>query len=282
MGVYVVTGSASGMGRAVAEQLRAAGHTVIGVDIKEAEVVADLSTPQGRKDAIANVLETAEGGLDGAVLAAGLGPAPGPERPRLIAEVNYFGVVDLLMGWRAALDAAGNARVVVFSSNSTTTTPAVPGRTVKAFLNGDADKAVRSVRLFGKVAPSIIYAASKIAVSRWVRRTAVRPEWAGAGIRLNALAPGAIMTPLLEKQLSTPSEAKAIRSFPVPVGGFGDAGQLAAWAVFMLSDAADFLCGSVVFVDGGSDAYFRADDWPRSVPVRRLLSYLVRFRRSVR
>jgi len=279
MGVYVVTGSASGMGRAVAEQLRAGEHTVIGVDIKEAEVVADLSTAQGRQDAIDKVLERTDGRLDGAVLAAGLGPAPGAERPRLIAEVNYFGVVDLLTGWRPALAAAGNARVVVFSSNSTTTTPAVPSRTIKAFLNGDADKAVRSVRLFGKVAPAIIYAASKIAVSRWVRRTAVRPEWAGEGIRLNALAPGAIMTPLLEKQLSTPSEAKAIRSFPVPAGGFGDAGRLAQWAVFMLSDAADFLCGSVVFVDGGSDAYFRADDWPRSVPVRHLVSYLLRFRR---
>jgi hypothetical protein len=46
----------------------------------------------------------------------------------------------------------------------------------------------------------------------------------------------------------------------------------------MLSDAADFLCGSLVFVDGGSDAYFRANDWPRPVPAYRLLSYVKRFR----
>ncbi|PQM45557.1 3-alpha-hydroxysteroid dehydrogenase/carbonyl reductase [Mycobacterium talmoniae] len=104
------------------------------------------------------------------------------------------------------------------------------------------------------------------------------PEWAGAGIRLNALAPGAIMTPLLEKQLATPREAKAIRAFPVPVGGFGDPDQLADWMLFMLSEAADFLCGSVVFVDGGSDAYFRADDWPKAVPARRLAGYLLRMR----
>ena len=75
-----------------------------------------------------------------------------------------------------------------------------------------------------------------------------------------------------------PKQAKLIRSFPVPIGGFGDAGQLADWVLFMLSDAAEFLCGSVVFVDGGSDAYFRADDWPRCVPVHGLLSYLRRFR----
>jgi NAD(P)-dependent dehydrogenase (short-subunit alcohol dehydrogenase family) len=67
---------------------------------------------------------------------------------------------------------------------------------------------------------------------------------------LNALAPGAIMTPLLKEQLSTPGQAKAVRSFPVPIGGFGDVRHMADWMCFMLSDSADFLCGSVVFVDG--------------------------------
>lgn len=62
------------------------------------------------------------------------------------------------------------------------------------------------------------------------------------------------------------------------IGGFGDAGQLADWELFMPADATDFLCGSVLFVDGGSDAYFRADDWPSSRPAYRLVSYLKRFR----
>jgi NAD(P)-dependent dehydrogenase (short-subunit alcohol dehydrogenase family) len=137
---------------------------------------------------------------------------------------------------------------------------------------------VRAVRLFGPVSPALIYAASKLAVSRWVRRHAIRPEWAGAGIRLNALAPGAIMTPLLEEQLASPRQAKAVQRFPVPVGGFGDAGQLAEWVRFMLSDAAEFLCGSIIFVDGGTDAHFRTEDWPRPVPARQLASYLKRFR----
>ncbi len=57
-----------------------------------------------------------------------------------------------------------------------------------------------------------------------------------------------------------------------------DPGQLADWMLFMLSDAADFLCGSVIFVDGGSDAYFRADDWPKAVPVRGIPRYLWRMR----
>lgn len=278
MGTYAITGSASGMGRETAQRLRDGGHTVIGVDIKDADIVADLSTPHGRNEAAERVLAASGGRLDGAVLAAGLGPSRGPDRVRQIAQVNYFGVVELLSAWRDALAAAGRAKAVVVASNSTTTMPAVPGRAVKALLAHDADKALRAVRLFGPAAPTMMYGASKIAVSRWVRRHAVLPEWAGSGVRLNALAPGAIMTPLLAEQLSDPRQAKAVRSFPVPVGGFGDPGQMADWMCFMLSDAADFLCGTVIFVDGGTDAYFRPDDWPKAVPVRRLFGYLRRFR----
>jgi NAD(P)-dependent dehydrogenase (short-subunit alcohol dehydrogenase family) len=278
MGTYAITGSASGMGRETAHRLRGAGHTVIGVDIKDADVTADLSAPLGRQEAADAVLAASAGKLDGAVLAAGLGPGPSRDRPGQIAQVNYLGVVDLLAAWRPALAAAERAKVVAVASNSTTTVPAVPARTVRALLAHDADKAVRSVKLFGKAAPTMMYAASKIALSRWVRRHAVLPEWAGAGVRLNALAPGAIMTPLLAEQLSNPTEAKAVRAFPIPVGGFGEARHMADWMCFMLSDAADFLCGSVVFVDGGSDAYFRADDWPKPVPAYRLLGYLRRFR----
>lgn len=91
MGIYAVTGSASGMGAAVAERLRAAGHTVIGVDLHDADIIADLGTPEGRSAAVTGVLERTGGRLDGAVLAAGIGPIPGPDRPRLIAQINHLG-----------------------------------------------------------------------------------------------------------------------------------------------------------------------------------------------
>lgn len=273
MSTYALTGSASGMGRATAERLTAAGHTVIGVDLRDADVIADLSTDEGRKAAAEAVLDRAKGRLDGAVLAAGIGPGPG--RTRLLGEVNYRGAVDLLRAWQPALAKAGSAKVVLFSSNSTTTTPMVPASAVKALLNDDVDKAARIVsRLMGKNAPSIMYGTSKIAVTRWMRRTAVTPEWAGSGIRLNAIAPGAIMTPLLQSQLDDPALAPAIEAFPVPTGGFGDADEIAQWVEFMLSPAANFMAGSVVFVDGGTDAYFRSDDWPRSVPLGQLSRYL--------
>lgn len=278
MGTYAITGTASGMGAAVADKLRGAGHRVIGVDLADAEVVADLATADGRATAAASVLELAGDRLDGAVMAAGLGPSGGLERTRLITQVNYFGVVELLVAWRPALAAGGSAKVVVFSSNSTTTVPMVPRSLVRAFLANDADKAFRVAKRFGRFSPPIAYAGSKVAVTRWVRRNAVSVDWAGAGVRLNAIAPGAIDTPLLQKQLQTPAERKQIESFPIPIGHFGDASQLGDWVVFMLSPAADFLVGSVVFVDGGTDAYFRPDDWPAPVPVARTPGYLMGMR----
>lgn len=274
MSTYAVTGSASGMGKATADKLRAAGHTVIGVDLKDAEVVADLSTPAGRAQASAAVVEASDGRLDGAVLAAGLGPQSG--RERLLAEVNYFGAVELLEAWRPALAAAGSSRVVVYSSNSTTTVPLVPKKTIESFLVGDAEKAVAATKKFKENAAAMVYAGSKIALSRWVRRAAVTPEWAGAGIRLNAIAPGAILTPLLQAQLDDPKLRGSIEAFPIPVGHLGDADHIAEWTVFMLGDAAEFLAGSVIFVDGGTDAYFRSDDWPRAVPLAGLRRYMRR------
>ena len=278
MSTYAVTGAASGMGAAVVKKLCSAGHTVIGVDLKDVEVIADLSTAEGRGRAANAVLDLTGGRLDGAVLAAGLGPTAGIERVRLIAEVNYFGVVDVLNAWRPALAAADGARVVVFSSNSTTTVPIVPESEIRAFLAHNGEKAERIAKRYRKYAPVFAYAGSKIAVTRWVRRNAPTAQWAGAGIRLNAIAPGAIMTPMLEGQLENPKERAQIEAFPVPIGHFGDASHIGDWVAFMLSPAADFLVGSVVFVDGGTDAYFRADDWPRCVPLTGVLRYLQRTR----
>ena len=270
------------MGLQAARRLTDLGHTVIGVDLKEGDVIADLSTPRGRRMAADGVLAASGGRLDGAVLAAGLGPGPGADRNRLIAEVSFLGGGELLEAWQPALANADRAKVVVISSNSTTTVPVVPRRTIRALSARDTDRAVRSLRLLGRNGSAIMYAASKIAVSRWLRISAVSAEWAGAGIRLNALAPGAILTPLLQAQLADPREGAAVRKFPVPIGGYGDAGQLADWMCFMLSDSADFLCGSVIFVDGGSDAFFRPQEWPTAVPLRRLPRYLWRFARGVR
>ncbi|GAA1185545.1 SDR family oxidoreductase [Pseudonocardia alaniniphila] len=272
------------MGAAVAERLRAAGRPVIGVDLHDVDVVADLGTPEGRSAAAEAVLEWSGGQLDGAVLAAGISPVPGPDRPRRIMQVNHLGTVELLAALRPALAATGAARAVVFGSNSATITPGVPRHVVRALLAGKVDRAARTLRLAGAVAPNIAYAASKSAVAEWARRAAVTPEWAGAGIRLNVLAPGPVATPLLDGERAhlSPAAAAAFRSLPVPVGGVGDPGDLAEWVMMMLSPAAAFLCGSVVVVDGGTEAWLRAGEWPRPVPLHRVPGWLLRFRAFAR
>ncbi|MFI1196781.1 SDR family oxidoreductase [Micromonospora sp. NPDC020750] len=273
MGTYAVTGAASGMGRATAERLRGDGHTVIGVDLRDVEVIADLSTPTGRAAAAAEVLERVGGRLDGAVCAAGLGGIPG--RDRMVQQVNFFGVVDLLEAWRPVLAAAGNSKVVVFGSNSTTLTPMVPESVVRALLARNPDRAMRVLRRFGKRSAPFAYASSKMAVTRWARRSAISPQWAGAGIRVNVLAPGIIATPLLDEQIAR-GEKESVEQLAVPIGGRGKPADVGEWVAFMLSPAADFLCGSVIFLDGGSDAYFRTDDWPASTGPAGIIRYLRR------
>lgn len=69
--LHVITGSASGIGAATVERLLANGHKVIGVDIQNADVTADLSTPVGRNDAIEQVKALAPDGIDGILTSAG-------------------------------------------------------------------------------------------------------------------------------------------------------------------------------------------------------------------
>jgi NAD(P)-dependent dehydrogenase (short-subunit alcohol dehydrogenase family) len=106
------------------------------------------------------------------------------------------------------------------------------------------------------------YPASKLALARWVRRQAPTEAWAGAGITLNAVAPGAVETPMLDATRADPTIGQFVDEFPVPVGRKGTASELAAFVAFLLGPDARFFCGSVVFVDGGTDALLRADDMP--------------------
>ncbi len=253
MGTIVVTGSASGIGAATTARLRRDGHRVLGLDVRDADVIADLATPAGRDRAVADVRAACDGTLTGAVACAGLGPHV-DDWARIVA-VNYFGAVAFLAGLREPLAAGVTAAAVAVSSNSSTI-PGMDGELVAACLAGDEARATT-------IAPTLdgqrCYGGSKLALARWVRRTATTSEWAGAGIRLNAVAPGAVRTPLLDAGLADAVYGDAIRAFPIPLGGFGTPEQIAAAIAFLLSDDASFCCGTVLFADGGSDALLRAD-----------------------
>lgn len=256
MRTVVVTGSASGMGAATVARLQAAGDRVIGVDIKDADVVADLGTAEGRQQAIDRVTELSGGSIDGLVTWAGL---PGlTERPgSLLVSVNYFGTVVLLEGLRPLLAKGDRPAAVAISSNSTTIQPDLPIEVTEACLAGDEADA----RAKGDAAGSLnVYPASKLAIARWVRRNA--PAWAEDGITLNAVAPGAVETPLLEASRKDETVGSMVDLLPVPTGKPAAPGEIAAFVQFLLGPDARFFCGSVVFVDGGTDALLRADAFP--------------------
>lgn len=258
MPTYAITGAASGIGAATRQRLLDAGHTVVGVDIHDADVVADLSSPTGRAEAATATTELAGGRLDGAICCAGLGPLADHSGGKLAA-VNYFGTVGFVQGIRTALEAAESASVVVISSSSTTTQPGVPEELVADCL---ADNESAAVRRADELTAIPTYPATKLALARWVRREAILPEWIEHGVRLNAIAPGMIDTPMTGGDDLDPELAKALDFYPVPLGRRGRPDEIAALAEFLLGPGSTLMCGSVVFADGGTDAQLRQDDWP--------------------
>ncbi|HEX9035288.1 MAG TPA: SDR family oxidoreductase [Streptosporangiaceae bacterium] len=258
----VVTGSASGMGAATKARLEAAGQRVIGVDLRDADITADLATRAGRQAAIDAVTDLAGDGIDGLVTWAGvtgLTSVPGSA----LVSVNYFGTVALLDGLRPLLARGDQPAAVAVSSNSTTCMPGVPMDVTDLCLAADEDGARAAADAAGGIRS---YPASKIAVARWVRRNAPTAGWAGAGIILNAIAPGAVETPMLQATRNDPVIGQFVDAFPVPVGRPGRAEELAAFVAFLLGPDARYCCGSVFFVDGGTDALLRADDFPVPMP----------------
>ncbi len=253
----VVTGSASGIGAATRARLEAGGDTVIGIDLRDAEVVADLGTAEGRAAAVDGVTERAGDGIDGLVAAAGVTHDDG----ELVLRVNLFGALAILDGLRPLLARRAGASAVVLSSNSTTTQPGLPEELADACLAGDEAAALELGRAVGGVGA---YAASKLALARWVRRQAVTPEWIGAGIRLNAIAPGFIATPMTAGQEDFILGLGDI--YPIPAQRSGTPDEVAALLCFLLGPDAGFICGSFITIDGGTDAALRADDWPSPRP----------------
>ena len=141
MGTIAITGSASGIGKATRERLEREGHKVIGIDLRDADVIADLTTPDGRAAMVDGVTRASGGALDG--LLAGAGVSGRTHDATRVIRLNYFGAVATLAGLRPLLATGTNAAAVAISSNAATTQPG--GADPRAFdvcLYGDVERFV--------------------------------------------------------------------------------------------------------------------------------------------
>ena len=254
MGTYVVTGAASGIGKAIKHGLESEGHKAIGVDLQESDIRADLADRDRLASAVAEIHSRAPAGLNGLVLCAGVG-AQHANRA-LIPQVNFFATVDLVEALMPALEKRRGA-VVLICSNSATLMP-YEDAYVQALLDGEREKAfgfAESMEGFQ------LYGGAKFALGRWMRRRSTAA--ARAGVRLNALAPGYTETAMTAAGMQDPKIGPSMAEFvkTIPVGRGAQPEDQANAALFLLSDKAAQIAGAVLFVDGGHDAMFRPDSF---------------------
>ncbi len=255
MGTYVITGAAlsddkmHGIGGAVRKKLTEQGHRVISVDLRDADIIGDLSTPAGRNMVIEQIHKEAPDGLDGITTVAAVIGDHGTEA---VAEVNFFGTIDLINGCRDLLKAKQGSAVIV---SSHTFVLWHKEDLVELFGTLDREAILKGVANRSGMST---YASSKRALINWMRQQV--PAYAADGIRLNAVVPGFTDTPMNARE-RTPEMQKAADDFQskIPLGQrMGKPEEVAAGIVFMLSAEASFVCGSVLFVDGGHDTNLRS------------------------
>lgn len=246
---YVVTGAASGIGAAIKAHLEEQGELVVGVDIQPADVVADLSTPEGRTAMLHEVRQLTKGVVDAVIACAGVSAGP-------VVQVNYFGAVATLEGLHAMLLLGSHPRAVVVASSSVANPS--DDALVGACLAGDEAGAVA---LSEMIDSSQSYLASKRAIARWVRRVAATPSWAGASIPINAVAPGVILTPMTDPILKDPYFRAFMDSMvPMPLHGYGAVEDVVPLLAWLAGPENNLVTGQCIFIDGGADVVLRGDD----------------------
>ncbi len=251
MGIYAMSGGATGIGAAIRERLCQDGHKVIVVDLNDGDICADLSEYAGRQRAIDGIRQLCPDGLDGFIPCAGVGPSVRP--PSLIARINYFAAVALTEGVLDLLEMR-KGRIVMIASNSA---PMVEHNDyVDLLLDGKEEEACE---LADSRDTHSAYAGSKHAICCWLRRRS--GEFARRGIRINGVAPGIVRTPLTDKVLDDKELGQAMRDFgdTVPLGSIGQPQQIAEMVNVLFGPAGEYMTGSLVFIDGGHDAMLRPD-----------------------
>jgi NAD(P)-dependent dehydrogenase (short-subunit alcohol dehydrogenase family) len=255
---YVVTGTASGIAKATAELLKKQGSKVIGVDIHDADVVADLSTKQGRLDAAKKAIELSGGKIDAVISCAGLAHPIAKT-----VSVNYFGMTGILEALAPTLAKSEAPRAVLISSMASLMPNDKALVEAMCVDDDEAEAVARAQTLVDSADGSdqLIYGSTKRAIARWVRRECIKPHWAGAGIPLNAIGPGIVRTPMTADMIATPEARASIDEMvPMPLNYYLEPEQVAPLLIWLASVENTHVTGQVIYIDGGSDAAIRGDN----------------------
>lgn len=232
--VALVTGAVGGIGAAVVERFRRAGAQVAGIDLvagggADLDLVADLRSDAEVGEAHRRAVETL-GPVD-LVVHAGARSVPGgcldtaPADFADLYDVNVIGAVRLLRACVPGMQARGAGAFVLLSSiNADFATPTLAA-----------------------------YAATKAALNSLTRTAAL--ELAPDGIRVNAIAPASVDTPLLRSSFAAAADLDAAIAANVrrhPLGRWGKPAEVAELALFLASDRAAWITGTVQRIDGGA------------------------------
>ena len=231
--VCVITGAAGGIGAAAAELFAAEGARVVGVDLDEVEGVelalkADVSLEPDVERMYAEAAE-ALGRIDVLFNNAGISPTDDASVLDTATDV-----------WDRVIDV--NLKSVYLCCKH-----GIPH--LQRAGGGSVINTASFVAVMGAATSQIAYTASKGGVLAMSRELGV--QFARENIRVNALCPGPVDTPLLRELFAKDAEQAARRMVHVPPGRFADAREIAAGALFLASDESSYVNASTFLVDGG-------------------------------
>jgi len=243
--VAIITGAASGIGRATAKVFAAEGATVVVADLSEDAGTA-LATELGGMYVSVNVADeesvkamydavvAAYGGVDILFNNAGISPndddsilTTGLDAWKRVQEVNLTSVYLCCKYGIPLLLARGGGSIINTAS---------------------------FVAVLGSATSQVSYTASKGGVLAMSRELGV--QFARQGVRVNALCPGPVNTPLLQELFAKDPERAARRLVHIPMGRFGEADEIAKAVLFLASDDSSFVTASTFLVDGGIHAAY--------------------------
>ncbi len=237
----IVTGAGRGLGRAIALALAAEGARVLAAARTGAELEALAAEAPGRIEAVPCDM------TDAAAVAA-LPDAALARFGRLDIVVNNAGIAPA--GEFLEQDQAEWQRVFAINVAAPAVLARAAGRHLLAQGRGKVINVASTSGLLGK--PSLVsYSASKGAIIQFTK--ALAAEWAGRGVQVNAIAPGAFATDAQRAVLESP-DLLARRTRKIPARRMGRAEEIGPLACYLASPLSDFVTGSVFVIDGGESS----------------------------